>query len=60
VADVMTDDQIAQPRTCVRCSGLSLLGVVGRCADCVADMGLRHPDEYQAWKAEVQAEFGRK
>jgi hypothetical protein len=45
----------------MRCSRVSLLGVVGRCADCVAEMGLGDdPAEYEAWKADVQAEYGRK
>ena len=39
----------------------SLLWVVGRCADCVAEMGLGDdPAEYDTWKADVQAEYGRK
>ncbi|WP_219415509.1 hypothetical protein [Pseudonocardia nigra] len=60
MADVMTEDAIAQTHTCTRCAQESLLSVVGRCATCIADMGLRHPDEYQVWKADLNAEFGRR
>jgi hypothetical protein len=60
VTAAVTDTEIADKRPCVRCSRLALLSVVGRCPDCVAEMGLRHPDEYEQWKAEVQAEYGRK
>ncbi len=56
----MTEDAIAQTHTCTRCAQESLLSVVGRCATCIADMGLRHPDEYQVWKADLNAEFGRR
>jgi hypothetical protein len=52
---------MAEPRSCVRCSRGSLLWVVGRCADCVAEMGLKDDrTEYDTWKADVQAEYGRK
>lgn len=52
---------MAEPRPCRRCSKVSLLWVVGRCADCVAQMGLQDDRaEYDAWKADVQAEYGRK
>jgi hypothetical protein len=59
---VTVDEQaIAEPRPCVRCSRLSLLSVVGRCADCISELGLGDdPAEFQAWKADVQAEYGRK
>jgi hypothetical protein len=53
-------DAIAQLRPCVRCSKSCLLWVVGRCADCIADMWFRAPDEYRRWKADVAEEFGRK
>ncbi|GAA1241110.1 hypothetical protein GCM10009609_00850 [Pseudonocardia aurantiaca] len=61
-ADVLTeeDDPIAGPHACTRCSAESLLSVVGFCAACVADMGLRHPDEYQAFKTDVAKTYGRK
>lgn len=60
-AEVVTeDDRIAAPHSCIRCSTQSLLSVVGYCAECVADMGLRHPDEYQAFKADVTKTYGRK
>ena len=55
---VLDADAIATPHTCVRCSCSCLLAVAGRCADCIADMGLRHSDEYQVWKTEVREEFG--
>jgi hypothetical protein len=54
------DDPIAAPHACIRCSGESLLSVVGYCAECVADMGLRHPDEYQTFKVDVATTYGRK
>ncbi|TWF77921.1 hypothetical protein FHX44_113837 [Pseudonocardia hierapolitana] len=55
------DTVMAEPRPCTRCSRVSLLWVVGRCADCVAEMGLQDDRaEYEAWKADVQAEYGRK
>jgi hypothetical protein len=57
VADV---DVLAEPRSCVRCAQLSLIGILGRCADCIADMGLRHQDEYAVWKVEVTESIGRK
>ena len=55
------DTVMAEPRPCVRCSKVSLLWVVGRCADCIAEMGLQDDrTEYDTWKADVQAEYGRK
>jgi hypothetical protein len=61
VADVIdADDPIAAPHVCIRCSTQSLLSVVGYCAECVADMGLRNPDEYQVFKADVASTYGRK
>jgi hypothetical protein len=57
VADV---DVLAEPRSCVRCAQLSLIGILGRCADCISDTGLRHPEEYAAWKVEVTESIGRK
>lgn len=59
----VTDDHtvMAEPRQCRRCSKVSLLWVVGRCADCIAELGLQDDGaEYSAWKADVQAEYGRK
>jgi hypothetical protein len=54
-------DMIAEPRECVRCARRSLLSVSNRCADCIAELQLQDdPAEYQAWKADVRAEFGRK
>jgi hypothetical protein len=61
VAVVADENVIAEPRPCKRCSQASLLWVVGRCADCVAEMGLQDDRaEYEAWKADVLAEYGRK
>jgi hypothetical protein len=61
VTVVADENAIAEPRPCMRCSRVSLLWVVGRCADCVAEMGLRDDRaEYDEWKADVQAEYGRK
>ncbi|HYH33379.1 MAG TPA: hypothetical protein VD903_23660 [Pseudonocardia sp.] len=58
---VTADDTIAEPRACARCSRLALLWVSGRCADCIAELGLQDDStEYEAWKADVRAEFGRK
>lgn len=51
----MSDTTPALPLTCVRCGGLAMLRVAGRCADCIADMGLRHPLEYARWMADVRA-----
>jgi hypothetical protein len=60
-AVVADDNVMAEPRPRERCSRVSLLWVVGRCADCVAEMGLGDDRaEYDAWKADVQAEYGRK
>ncbi|GAA2542254.1 hypothetical protein GCM10010210_11070 [Pseudonocardia hydrocarbonoxydans] len=53
-------DSIAQPRPCVRCSKPCLLWVVGRCADCMADMYFNHPEDYRAFKDDVREEFGTK
>jgi hypothetical protein len=61
VTVVVEENVMAEPRPCVRCSRVSLLWVVGRCADCVAQMGLQDDRaEYDAWKSDVQAEYGRK
>jgi hypothetical protein len=61
VVDIVTeDDPIAAPHICIRCSAESVLSVVGHCADCVSDMGLRHPDEYAEFRAEVSRQYGRK
>jgi hypothetical protein len=53
------EDTIVEPHVCVRCSQQALIGIVGRCADCIADMGLRHAEEYAAWKIEVSDSIGR-
>jgi hypothetical protein len=61
VADIVTaDDPVAAPHICVRCSAESVLSVVGHCADCLSDMGLRHPGEYAEFRAEVARQHGRK
>lgn len=46
-------DALAQPVPCVRCSNGALLTIVGRCADCISDMGRNHPDERERWKQEL-------
>lgn len=46
-------DAVAEPVSCVRCSTGALLTIVGRCADCISDMGRNHPDEREAWKREL-------
>ena len=45
----------AEPVPCSRCSNGALLTIVGRCADCISDMGLRHPEEREAWRQELTA-----
>jgi hypothetical protein len=54
------DERTAAPHVCTRCSAESLLSVVGYCAQCVADIGLRHPDEYETFKADVARTYGAK
>lgn len=49
----VADDAIAQPNPCVRCSSSALITIVGRCADCISDMGRHHPDQHHAWRAEL-------
>ena len=53
----MAETDIAEPITCVRCSGKTLLSVVGNCADCIGDMGLRHPEEYAEFRKRVFEKF---
>lgn len=53
-----TDDTTALPQTCARCGQLALLRLAGRCADCIADMGLHHPAEHAAWREEISAAIG--
>ncbi|OLT21594.1 hypothetical protein BJF78_08280 [Pseudonocardia sp. CNS-139] len=53
-------DALAAPHPCSRCGEPAMLSVVGFCAACVADMGLRHPDEYASFKSAVSATYGRK
>ncbi|MEQ3550923.1 hypothetical protein WIS52_10605 [Pseudonocardia nematodicida] len=48
-------DAIAEPVPCVRCSNGALLTIVGRCPDCISDMGRNFPDEREAWKQELTA-----
>lgn len=54
VAEV-ADDAIAEPVPCVRCSSGALLTIIGRCADCISDMGRNHPAEREAWRIELTA-----
>jgi hypothetical protein len=54
------DDELAQPHICTRCAQPVLLALVGRCAECIGELGLRHPQEYQVFKADVNAAYGRK
>ncbi|OZM84107.1 hypothetical protein [Pseudonocardia sp. MH-G8] len=55
------EDVLAEPRPCARCSQPSLLWVAGRCADCIAQLGLQDDSaEYRSWKDDVRTEFGRK
>lgn len=51
----MADDEIAQPRPCLRCSRDALLNMAGRCADCISDMGRNHREEHAAWRTELAA-----
>ncbi|WP_156819455.1 hypothetical protein [Pseudonocardia sp. HH130630-07] len=48
-------DVIAEPVPCSRCSNGAMLTIVGRCADCISDMGRHHPEEREAWKQELTA-----
>lgn len=53
------DTDLAQPVPCVRCSSAAtLLHIVGNCADCLADMGLRHPEDYAEFQRQVLQTFG--
>lgn len=54
------DDTTALPQTCVRCGRQALLRIVGRCADCIGELGLAATQDYDAFRAEVKAEFGVK
>ncbi|MBC3194070.1 hypothetical protein H7X46_23735 [Pseudonocardia sp. C8] len=47
------DDALAEPVPCVRCANGVLLTIVGRCADCISDLGRNHPDEHAAWRQEL-------
>lgn len=51
-------DETALPQTCVRCGQLALLRLAGRCAECIGDMGLNHPAEHAAWRAELSEAVG--
>jgi len=52
------DTSTALPQTCVRCGEQALVRIVGRCADCIGELGLAQNDDYSAWRAEVKKEFG--
>jgi len=54
----VADKVAAEHYTCTSCARRAHFAVVGRCADCIGEMGLRSPEEYQAWKADVNGEFG--
>jgi hypothetical protein len=54
------DDTTALPQTCVRCGQQALVRIVGRCADCIGQLGLAEGPDYAAFKTEVKAEFGVK
>lgn len=56
--DPAADTTTALPQTCARCQQLALLRLAGRCAECIADMGLRHPAEHAAWREEISAAIG--
>ncbi|MGE3289348.1 MAG: hypothetical protein AB7J32_25070 [Pseudonocardia sp.] len=45
-------------RPCSRCGRTAMLRLVGRCADCIADLTFHHPEEYAEFRAEVKAEYG--
>jgi hypothetical protein len=49
-------DQMAELRHCTRCPNMATLTPGGCFADCVADMGLRRPDEHSAWLGRVKDE----
>lgn len=48
-------DALAELMPCSRCANGALVMIVGRCADCISDMGRNHPDEREAWRQEVTA-----
>lgn len=54
----MADDQPAQLHECSRCARPALLRIVGRCADCIAELYFRHPEEYATFRRDVEAEYG--
>lgn len=57
-ADTVDPTAPALLRPCARCGRTALLRLVGRCADCIADLTFHHPDDYATFRAEVKAEYG--
>lgn len=47
-------DELAVERPCDRCRRPALLRIAWICADCVADLGLRHPEQHAEWRDEVR------
>lgn len=53
------ETDLAEPVPCTRCSAATtLIHIVGNCADCLADMGLRHPEQFAEFKRQVLARYG--
>lgn len=51
--------ELAEPVACTRCSAATtLLHIVGNCADCLADMGLHHPEQFAEFKQKVLDRYG--
>lgn len=54
------DDEKARPAVCGRCGAHVLITIADRCADCIAEMGLHHPEEHTVWRAEVKERYTRR
>lgn len=55
--DTVQLDAPAAPIQCGKCGKPVLLCVGGRCADCIADIGLNHPEAHAAWHAELRRRY---
>lgn len=55
----LAPQELAEPVPCTRCSeATTLLHIVGNCADCLADMGLHHPEQFAAFTQAVLERYG--